>query len=174
MDKTSASTSHQQVAAEYYNSNLLIDGTRLVDGPLVGSGGGSTYPDTDGVDGHEFIAYKNIAPIIDKFGVGVYTISFDLKTTKDGSILVYLLSGASKYSFYTAVQGTTEWKRYSIVVNIVALDPAYIHYSPTTANLSFYGTYNTQVSPSVKNVKIQMGSSDGIPVYEDAPTSLIY
>ena len=175
LDKTSASTSHQQIAAEYYNENLLIDGTKVVDGPLVGGSGGlPTYPDTDGVDGREFIAYKNIAPIIDKFGVGVYTISFDLKTTKDGSILVYLLSGASKYSFWANVQGTTEWKRYSIVVNIVALDPSYIHYSPTTANLSFYGTYNTQVSPSVKNVKIQMGTADGVPIYEESPTSLIY
>lgn len=99
---------------------------------------------------------------------------FDLKTTKEGPILVYLLSGASKYDFWAKVQGTTEWKRYSIVVNIIALDPAYIHYSPTTANLSFYGTYNTQVSPSVRNVSIQMGSSDGIPVYEESPSSLSY
>lgn len=76
MYKTSQSSSHQQVAAEYYNKNLVIGGDKVVEGPLVGGSGGSpTYPDTDGVDGHEFIAYKNIAPIIDKFGAGVYTIS---------------------------------------------------------------------------------------------------
>lgn len=54
LDKTSASTSHQILVAEYIDKNLLIDGTRLVDGPLVGGSGGlPTYPDTDGVPLYE-------------------------------------------------------------------------------------------------------------------------
>lgn len=173
MFKTSIATSHQQVAAEYYNKNLVIGGDKVVEGPLVGVSYGGV-PNTDGVDGHEFIQYMDIAPIFDKFGVGIYTISFDLKTSpKTGPVRVYLQNGASsKYNLWATVDSTTDWKRYSVVVDIKKTEG--IFYDPNKAILAFYGTYNTQVSPSVRNVKIQMGTAEGITVYEESPSSLIY
>ena len=96
-----------------------------------------------------------------------------MKTTKEGSVLVYMQNGATrKYSFGALVYGTPEWQRYSVTVNVKVATGQY--YDPIRSILAFYGTYNTQVSPSVRNVKIQMGTAEGIPVYEESPSSLSY
>ena len=164
MFKTSIATSHQILVAEYIDKNLLIGGDKVVEGPVTGWG-----------TGKEFLRYLDTAPIFDTFGAGIYTISFDLQVTSPGPIRVYMQNGSeAKYTFYKAVQGTTTWKRHSIVVDIVAVDPASPYYDPTYSYLAFYGIYGTGVSPSVKNVKIQMGTADGIPIYEESTSSLTY
>ena len=174
MDNAADSTSQQISNTTYIGANLLLGGGKVVEGPLVGGSNGG-QPNTDGVDGHEFIQYKDLAPIFDEFGLGRYTISFDMKTTRTGSVLVYMQNGEThKYSFGARVDSTTEWERYSVTVNVTLTTGKYSH--PTKSILAFYGTYNTQVSPSVRNVKIQMGDVDSgeIPVYVDAPSTLTY
>ena len=169
-DKTSIVTNKRIDDAEFIGKNLLINGSKLVEGPVTGWSGN----DTDGIEGKEFIQHLDLAPIIDRFGVGTYTISFDLKTSpKTGPVRVYVQNGASsKYNLWTTVDSTTDWKRYSVVVDIQKTEG--IYYDPNRAILAFYGTYNTQVSPSVKNVNVQLGEVTGIPDYEEAPLNLAY
>ena len=98
-----------------------------------------------------------------------------MKTTRPGSVLIYMQNGEQhKYSFGAMVNSTTEWERYSVTVNVSLTTGLYSH--PTTSILAFYVTYNTQVSPSVRNVKIQMGDVElgEVPVYVDAPSTLTY
>lgn len=79
-----------------------------------------------------------------------------------------------KYSFGARVNSTTEWERYSVTVNVSLNTGLYSH--PTTSILVFYDKYNTQVSPSVRNVNIQMGDVElgEVPVYVDAHSTLTY
>ena len=149
---------------KYKGDNLLVNGDTYYQGSVLGWG-----------PGNEFLRYLDTAPIFDEFGVGIYTISFDLQVTTPGSIQVYMQNGShAKYTFYKVVQGTTEWKRHSIIVDIFAVDPTNSFYDPTYSYLAFYGTYGTGVSPSVRNVKIEKLSVPGVPVYIGAPSDLTY
>ncbi|EDT14111.1 phage tail spike protein [Clostridium perfringens] len=104
----------------------------------------------------EFIQFADIAPIIDKYGLVKYTISFDLKSkniSKNNSIQVYCQNGSgSKYSFNKTVYVTTEYKRYSITVV-----PQLADNSLNESWLAFYGIYDTGNIPVVRNVKIELG-----------------
>lgn len=149
---------------EYKGDNLLVNGDTYYQGSVSGWG-----------TGKEFLRYLDTAPIFDTFGTGVYTISFDLQVTTPGAVMVYMQNGSeAKYTFYKAVQGTTAWKRHSIVVDIVAVEPANPYYDPTYSYLAFYGTYGTGVSPSVRNVKIEKLSVPGVPSYIASPSDLPY
>ena len=121
--------------------------------------------------GNEFLKTHDLTPIFDKYGLVPYTISFDLKSSDistSDQIQVYLQSGSgSKYSFTNTLQVTTNYQRYYIHVT-----PALVSGSTvTTSLLAFYGTYGTGNYPSVKNIKVELGTvqePEWIPAPEDS------
>lgn len=105
----------------------------------------------------EFIQFADIAPIIDKYGLVKYTISFDIKSkdiSKCDIVNCYCQNGsATKYSIgYNPIKVTRDFKRVSITVI-----PTRGSNNETRAMLAFYGTYDTGNIPVIKNVKIELG-----------------
>lgn len=103
----------------------------------------------------EFVQYTDMAPIIDKYGLQRYQISFDIKSASTASastVMVYLQNGTgSKYSFSTDVPVTTSYQRQTITVTPVLADNTL-----TQAILAFYGTYGTGNTPTIRNVQMQL------------------
>ncbi|HFI0121384.1 TPA: phage tail spike protein [Streptococcus suis] len=117
--------------------------------------------------GAEFLKTPyDLAPIFDKYGLIEYTLSFDLRATKAGTVRVCQQNGSgSKYNglnFY--VQATTEWKRFE-----VTFIPTAGMMNLVNSYLSFYGTYGTGVKPIVRRLKLEKGNiaTDWSPSPED-------
>lgn len=121
----------------------------------------------------EFIQFADLAPIIDKYGLIEYTISFDIKSkdiTKTNLITVYLQNGSgSKYQFSTSIAVNTKFERKSITVIPTLGDATF-----KEAMLAFFGTYNTGNIPIVRNVKVEKGNknSDYTQAPEDVQSSI--
>ena len=102
---------------------------------------------------NEFLQYMDMAPIIDEYGIGEYTISFDIRsasTASANSVNVYMQNGSgAKYIFSTNVSVATSYARKTITVT-----PTLSNASLTASILAFYGTYSTGNIPSVKNLEI--------------------
>lgn len=123
--------------------------------------------DIEKTDTREFVKYADIAPIIDKYGLIEYTISFDLKSrniSNKDTIQVYCQNGSgSKYSIgQTLIKVTTEYERYSVTVKPTKAQDV------TEAWLAFYGVYDSGNTPIVKNVKIEIGNVTNA-IYSKAP-----
>lgn len=108
---------------------------------------------------NEFLQYADLAPIFNMYGLVPYTVSFDIKSaniTNQSTMLVYMQNGSyTKYSFvYNVVPVTTSYVRLSLTGT-----PAISNSTETQAQLAFYGTYGTGNVPSVKNVKVELGST---------------
>jgi len=104
----------------------------------------------------EFVQYRDIAPIFDKFGTNiVYSLSLDLKSAVAGSVWVYMQNGSStKYSFVGAsANATTTYQRFTFPNLTAAISTP----TDTLAILAFYGGYGSGVIPSIKNVQIEFG-----------------
>ena len=113
----------------------------------------------------------DMAPIIDKFGVDqYYTISFELKSKIAGPVNVYSQNGSgTRYNIGTkTIQATTEFVRYSYTFK-----PKLQSSTETRALLAFYGTYNTGRTPTVRNLKFEVGNipTDWTPAPEDKAES---
>jgi len=113
----------------------------------------------------------DMAPIIDKFGVDqYYTISFELKSKIAGPVNVYSQNGSgTRYNIGTkTIQATTEFVRYSYTFK-----PKLQSSTETRALLAFYGTYNTGRTPTVRNLKFEVGNipTDWSPAPEDKAES---
>lgn len=109
----------------------------------------------------------DMAPIIDKFGVNqYYTVSFELKAKIVGLVNVYSQNGSgSRYNIGTKIiQATTDFVRYSYTFK-----PTRNNNTETKALLAFYGTYNTGRTPTVRNLKFEVGNlpTDWSPSPED-------
>lgn len=114
----------------------------------------------------EFCQHGDLAPIFDKYGLVEYTISFDIKAQVAGLVNVYSQNGAgARYGFSSNLNLTTSYVRRSITVT-----PALINSSIVESMLAFYGTYGTGVKPSIKNVKVELGSKATLwtPAIDDA------
>lgn len=131
--------------------NLIDDSSKQIEGGINGL--------------NEFIKYTDIAPIIDKYGTGDYTLSFDLKsknTSKSSTMVAYCQNGVyAKYilSYNGSNDGiyfnaTTEWKRYNFPIQI-----KYKNIDQKESILAFYGIYNTGNYPIVKNVQLEYGNT---------------
>lgn len=105
----------------------------------------------------EFVQFADVAPIIDKYGLIEYTISFYIKskdTSKSKSVQVYFQNGSgSKYDFSKHITVTEEFQRIS-----VSCVPTIGDENLTQAMLSFYGGYDTGNIPIVKQVKFEKGN----------------
>lgn len=105
----------------------------------------------------------DLAPIFEKYGIGIeYTISFDLKSAVSGPIQVYSQNGSgTKYNIgTTTVQATTEYKRYSVTVTPQLQTGT----TMTQALLAFYGVYDSGRIPTIKNVKVELGSLSTVDI----------
>ncbi|MDU3018581.1 MAG: phage tail spike protein [Clostridium perfringens] len=123
----------------------------------------------------EFIQFADIAPIIDKYGLVKYTISFDIKSkdiSKCDVVNCYCQNGsATKYSIgYNPIKVTRNFKRVHVTIT-----PTLNNNNETKSMLAFYGTYNTGNVPVVKNVKIELGelASDYTEAPEDTDKLII-
>lgn len=109
----------------------------------------------------------DLAPVFDKYGLIEYTLSFDLRASQTGQVVVYQQNGSgSKYSgLWKPLTVTTEWQRFH-----VTFTPTEGTVSLANSYLAFYGTYGTGVKPIVRRVKIERGTiaTDWYPAPEDA------
>lgn len=100
----------------------------------------------------EFMQYMDMAPIIDKYGLKKYQISFEIKTDVAGGVNVYMQNGSgAKYSFSASVTATTVFSKQTVVVT-----PTVWGGSETKSILAFYGVYDSGRIPTVKNVEISL------------------
>lgn len=112
---------------------------------------------------NEFGQYYNLAPIFDTNGLVPYSLSFDMKVNKNGSVLVYMQNGSwTKYSFVDqSVNATTEYQRFKFE-NITPSGPT-AGWQANTPNdnramLATYTVYGSGVIPTLKNVQLELGS----------------
>jgi len=107
---------------------------------------------------NEFVQYADLAPIFDGYGIRQYTISFDIKsanTSVQNTIDVYMQNGSgARYNFSVGVPVTTLYSRQSITIT-----PTLVNAGLAQSILAFYGTYGTGNIASVKNVKVEIGST---------------
>lgn len=107
----------------------------------------------------EFLNNPNwdMAPIFDSYGAGIpYTLSFDLKSAVAGAIQVYSQNGSgSKYNIgTTSIQATTEFQRFTVTFTPQLQTGT----TQTQALLAFYGVYDSGRVPTVRNLKLELGS----------------
>ncbi|HEL1969298.1 TPA: phage tail protein, partial [Streptococcus suis] len=97
----------------------------------------------------------DLAPVFDKHGLIEYTLSFDLRASQAGQVVVYQQNGSgSKYSgLWKPLTVTTEWQRFHVT------------FTPTEGNmelsesfLAFYGVYGTGVVPHARKFKLEKGT----------------
>ncbi|HEM6093490.1 TPA: phage tail protein [Streptococcus suis] len=109
----------------------------------------------------------DLAPVFDKYGLIEYTLSFDLRASQAGQVVVYQQNGlGSKYSgLWKSLTVTTEWQRFH-----VTFTPTEGTMSLANSYLAFYGTYGTGVKPIIRRTKIERGAiaTDWSPSPEDA------
>ena len=113
----------------------------------------------------EYVAPSyNLNEIFDKYPIGqTYTISFDAKSddpSKKDSLQFYSNPGSTvqnKYIFATrSFTGlTTEYQRFSHTITpYLSADPSY-----PKSGMSFYGLYDTGNIPTIRNIKIELGTT---------------
>ncbi|MGB3945449.1 MAG: hypothetical protein WBK76_01280, partial [Candidatus Saccharimonadales bacterium] len=105
---------------------------------------------------NEFVQYMDMAPIIDKYGIRPYKISFEIKsasTASASSVNVYMQNGSgARYNFSVSVPVTTNFQHKTITVT-----PSGPNTALAQSILAFYGTYSTGNRPIVRNVEITAG-----------------
>jgi hypothetical protein len=104
----------------------------------------------------EFGQYRDLAPTFDTYGLVPYSLSMDIKVNKPGSVLVYMQNGSStKYGFVgDNVNATIEYQRFYFN-NIT---PSISTPSDTAATLATYTGYGSGVTPTIKNIQLELGS----------------
>lgn len=102
---------------------------------------------------NEFLNYADITNAIDTYGVGKYTLSFEMKSATAGNVGVYI-SGNPKYTFtQLSLPTTTEYQKFLLHIDVTLNND-----KNTTSNLSFYGgKYGNGVIPSVRKLRLSKG-----------------
>lgn len=105
--------------------------------------------------GNEFMRYADLAPIIDKYGLVPYELSFDIKSASppsNGVMRAYMQNGSgTRYYFGINVPVTANYTRQTITFT-----PNLSNSSLSESWLAFYGTYHTGNIPSVKNLELTL------------------
>lgn len=103
----------------------------------------------------EFMQYIDLAPMIDRYGLTKYQLSFDIKsasTANASSVNVYFQNGnGARYGGLSVGVGVTT----SYSHHVIDFTPSMNDSSMTASILAFYGTYSTGNIPTVKDVQIQ-------------------
>jgi hypothetical protein len=104
----------------------------------------------------EFGQYRDLAPTFNTYGLVPYSLSMDIKTNKNGSVLVYMQNGSyTKYGFVgSSVNATTDYQRFYFN----NLTPTISTPTETAATLATYTGYGSGVTPTVKNIQLELGS----------------
>jgi hypothetical protein len=104
----------------------------------------------------EFGQYRDLAPTFNTYGLVPYSLSMDIKVNKPGSVLVYMQNGSStKYGFVSSnINATTEYQRFYFN----NLTPVISTPSDTAATLATYTGYGSGVTPTVKNIQLELGT----------------
>lgn len=104
---------------------------------------------------NEFMQYTDLAPIIDKYGLVKYQLSFDIKsadTSSKNTVQVYFQNGSgAKYGgLQQSITVTTSYTH-----QVLTFTPNVSNGSLTQSMLAFYGTYGSGNFPTVTNVQLQ-------------------
>lgn len=105
---------------------------------------------------NEFLQYVDLGPIIDRYGIKKYELSFDIKSASiasASSIVVYFQNGSTaRYGgLYESLPVATQYQRKTVSFTPVLQDT-----STSVSMLAFYGTYSTGNIPTVKNLQFQL------------------
>ena len=117
-----------------------------------------TYSNT--ASEYEYVQHSlDFSKIAKEHGEGDYTLKFDMKQNQNiGTVAVYALSGDNReYTMgYKVVRPRLEYKTFILHIQVEKTDE---HPGSTTSQLSFWGggNYNSEIFPSVKNVKLYKG-----------------
>jgi len=84
------------------------------------------------------------------------TVSFDMKAAKEGQILIYTL-GKPRLTHNQWHDVTTEWQHFSFTATTYIEPNAD---GSDDCDLSFYGTYESGVTPFLKNIQIEIGTME--------------
>lgn len=107
------------------------------------------------VGSNEFLRTIDLAPLIDKYGLVKYQLSFDISSANiatKNTVNVYMQNGSgSKYSFSVHVPVTTATQH-----QVLTFTPTLNNASQTQSYLAFYGNYGTGNVPTVSNIEIQL------------------
>lgn len=114
----------------------------------------------------EFLQTHDLAPIFDTYGMGTWTLSFDLKCAKAHWVKVYCQNGSDfRYDIgANTIQATTSFKRYSVTFI------PYVYASNVQKSmLAFFSEYDSGAFVTVKNLKLEKGTkaTDWTPAPED-------
>ena len=106
---------------------------------------------------NELMIYQSIADVIDKYGLGIYTLSFDIRAPVAGTIRLYdagVSDDKLKYRFgHSDFPVSTEYKRVTIPLAVRNGSA-----TGTLCNLTFYGLkYGNGVIPHVRRLRISKG-----------------
>jgi prepilin-type N-terminal cleavage/methylation domain-containing protein len=103
----------------------------------------------------EFMQYTDLAPMIDKYGLIKYQLSFDIKSASAAAktIQVYFQNGSTaRYgNLQTSVNVTTAYTHQTITFT-----PALSNAATAQSMLAFYGVYDSGNIPTVKNIQFQI------------------
>lgn len=123
----------------------------------IGSLGTSQFYYSSNIEsyvGYEFMVYSDLAPMIDKYGLVSYKLTFDIKSaniSSQNTMQVYMQNGnGARYDASASVPVTTSYTAQSVTFN-----PSVSNLSFSQSMLAFYGTYGTGNYPSVRNVRFQ-------------------
>lgn len=112
------------------------------------------YGECDFYSYDEFLRTIDCADIFNSNPAGTkYKVSFDLKTQKPGSLIIYQQNGENyryTWSPYPVITTSQEYEHYEVEIEPILIN-AYVE----NAYLSFYGEYGTGVIPSIKNLIIE-------------------
>lgn len=114
----------------------------------------------------EFVQTYDLAPIFDTYGLSAWTLSFDLKCTKNHWVKVYCQNGSDlRYDIGDhLIQATTSFQRYSFSFIPYVYMPDVVK-----SILAFYSEYDSGAFVTVKNIKLEKGTkaTDWTPAPED-------
>ena len=104
----------------------------------------------------EFMQYMDLAPVINRYGLTKYQLSFDIKsanTATNSTIRVYFQNGSTaRYGgLQKDVNVTTSYSHHVVTFTAAMNDSAV-----AASMLAFYGTYSTGNIPTVKNLQVQL------------------
>lgn len=104
----------------------------------------------------EFGQYRDLAPTFNTNGLVPHSLSMDIKANKPGGVYVYMQNGSyTKYGFVSSsVNVTTEYQRFYFD-NIT---PSVSTPSETAAILATYTGYGSGITPTVKNIQLELGT----------------
>lgn len=137
--------SSRTVLSPSYQLSILAESALLFKSPV------------ERTSSNEFLQYVDLAPIIDRYGLRPYKISFDIKSANTATV--------SSSNMYFQNGSTSRYGGLSIPVPVTTayvsqsytFTPVLNNNTVTESWLAFYGTYGSGNIVTVKNMRIELG-----------------